>query len=67
MPDISLGDRTCSGATTTQVLHGGQYFQGPQIDALSNDTQIVTLTTGGKDIFYIGDLTFLAARSKGVR
>ena len=64
MLGLSLEDRTCSGATTTQVLHGGQYFEGSQIDALSENTQLVTLTTGGNDISYIGDLTFLAARSR---
>lgn len=55
---------TCSGATTSQVLHGGQYFGVPQIDALSENTQLVTLTTGGNDMSYVGDLTFLAARSR---
>ena len=64
MLNLSLADMTCSGATTTHVLHGGQYFQGPQVDALSNNTQLVTLTTGGNDVSYIGDLTFLAARSR---
>ena len=65
MLNLSLEDMTCSGATTTQVFHGGQYFQGPQIDALSENTQLVTLTTGGNDVSYVGDLTFLAARSRG--
>ena len=64
MLNLSLEDMTCSGATTTQVLHGGQYFGGPQIDALSENTQLVTLTTGGNDVSYVGDLTFLAARSR---
>ena len=61
---LSLEDMTCSGATTTQVLQGGQYFQGPQIDALSKNTQLVTLTTGGNDVSYVGDLIYLAARSR---
>ncbi len=62
--NLSLEDMTCSGATTSQVLHGGQYFQGPQIDALGEKTQLVTLTTGGNDVSYVGDLTLLAARSR---
>ena len=61
---LSLEDMTCSGATTTQVLQGGQYFQGPQIDALSDSTQLVTLTAGGNDVSYVGDLIRLAARSR---
>ena len=65
MLSLSIEDMTCSGATTTHVLHGGQYFQGPQIDALGEDTQLVMLTTGGNDISYIGDLTLLATRSRG--
>ena len=64
MLNLSLEDMTCTGATTTQVLHGGQFFQGPQIDALSENTLLVTLTTGGNDISYVGDLTLLAARSR---
>ncbi len=64
MLNLSLTDMTCSGATTTHILHGGQYFLGPQVDALSNNTQLVTLTTGGNDVSYIGDLTLLAARSR---
>ncbi len=64
MLNLSLEDMTCSGATTTQVLRGGQYFGGPQIDAVSENTQLVTLTTGGNDVSYVGDLTSLAARSR---
>lgn len=62
--NLSLVDMTCSGATTSQVLHGGQYFRGAQIDALSENTQLVTLTTGGNDVSYVSDLISLAARSR---
>ena len=40
MLNLSLEDVTCSGATTNQVLDGGQYFGGPQIDALTENTQL---------------------------
>ncbi len=64
---LSLVDMSCSGATTSHVLHGGQVFQGRQIDAISRETQLVTLTSGGNDISYVGDLTFLAMqRSSGL-
>ena len=46
-------------------MRGGQVFLGPQIDALGPDTQLVTLTIGGNDIDYVGDLTFMAFRNRG--
>ena len=62
---LSLTDMSCSAATTQHVLRGGQVFLGPQIDALGPDTQLVTLTIGGNDISYVGDLTFMAFRRRG--
>ena len=59
---MPIVDVTSSGATTRHVLHGGQYFQRAQIDALGPDTKLVTLTCGGNDISYVGDLSGLAAR-----
>src|SRR5213079_120589 len=29
--NLDMVDMTCGGAVTRHVLHGGQYFQGPQI------------------------------------
>jgi len=52
----------CSGATARHVLDGGQIFLGPQLDGLAKDTKWVTLTVGGNDISYVGDLSFLAGR-----
>lgn len=63
MRGLSLVDMSCSGATTAHVLHGGQVFQGPQIDAIGADTALVTITTGGNDVSYVGDLTFMAGRN----
>ena len=44
----------CSGATTSNVLYGGasdgNWDEGPQIDALSEETEIVTITIGGNDV-----------------
>lgn len=39
----------CSGATTWNVLNG-QNGEPPQVDALSSNTKVVTLTVGGNDI-----------------
>lgn len=65
MLGLSLVDMSCSGATTTNILQGGQVFQGPQIAAVGSDTQLVTITTGGNDVNYVGDMTFMAARNAG--
>ena len=44
----------CSGATTSNVLHGGSadgaWGENPQVDALSADTEVVTITIGGNDV-----------------
>jgi lysophospholipase L1-like esterase len=56
----SFTDMTSSGSTVAQILRGGQMLLGPQIDALGPDTRLVTLTAGGNDVNYVGDLTFMA-------
>lgn len=61
----SFIDMTSSGATILQVLKGGQMYLGPQVDALGPETRLVTLTAGGNDISYIGDLVALAFRNRG--
>jgi lysophospholipase L1-like esterase len=58
---LPLVDVSCSAATTRHVLQGGQYFQRPQLDALGPDTTLVTITSGGNDIHYVGDLSLLTA------
>jgi lysophospholipase L1-like esterase len=63
MLGLSLVDRTCSGATTDHILFGGQFFQPPQLDGLNSSTVLVTVTTGGNDVRYVSDLSFLAARN----
>jgi len=61
----SVTDMTSSGATVSHVLHGGQMGLGPQIDALGPDTKLVTLTGGGNDVSYVGDLTMMAFGNRG--
>lgn len=58
---LSLVDVACSGATTHHVSRGGQAFLGPQIDAITKETRLVTITAGGNDIGYVGDLGTMAA------
>ena len=44
----------CSGATTASVLNGhsgkGNWNEGAQVNALSTDTEVVTITIGGNDV-----------------
>ncbi|GGC02040.1 hypothetical protein GCM10011494_20690 [Novosphingobium endophyticum] len=50
-----LVDRTCSGARTDHVL-GPWNDIPPQIEAVDAATRLVTVTMGGNDLNYIGDL-----------
>lgn len=50
-----LTDRSCSGATTNNVL-GPWKEIAPQIDAVTAQTRLVTITIGGNDLNYIGNL-----------
>lgn len=53
--NLSLDDRGCGGATTEHVL--GPWNEVPaQIDAVTQDTRLVTLTIGGNDLNYVGQL-----------
>lgn len=48
----TLVDVTCSGATTTTVTQGANGLTGtvkPQLDALTQDTDLVTVGVGGND------------------
>jgi len=57
---LKLVDMTCSGSTTAHILDGGQIFQPPQLAAIHPGTRLVTITSGGNDVGYIGDLTVTA-------
>ena len=53
---LALTDVSCSGATTAHLI-GARDAIPPQLDALTLDTRLVTITIGGNDIGYIGRLT----------
>jgi lysophospholipase L1-like esterase len=53
---LSLTDVSCSGATTAH-LTGPRGAIPAQLDALTPDTRLVTVTIGGNDLGYIGGLT----------
>lgn len=52
---LRLADVSCSGATTRGVLDGWAGI-APQINALTPETRLVTITIGGNDVGYIGGL-----------
>jgi lysophospholipase L1-like esterase len=52
---LNLVDVSCSGATTAHIL-GPWAELPPQIDAVTSDTKLVTITIGGNDVGYIGRL-----------
>ena len=53
---LRLVDMSCSGSTTTHVLRGGQMLLGAQLAAIGPKVKLVTITSGGNDVGYIGDL-----------
>lgn len=63
--NLDLVDATCGGATTAHIL--GPWDELPaQIDAVTPDTRLVTVTIGGNDVGYVANL-FAASCRAGVR
>ncbi len=60
---LRLVDMSCSGSTTAHILEGGQVFLGAQVAAVGPNTRLVTITSGGNDVGYIGDLTLASGRA----
>jgi lysophospholipase L1-like esterase len=58
-------DVSCSGATTAHVLDGGQAGLGPQVDAVTADTRVVTVTIGGNDVNYLGSVGVYSCQNSG--
>lgn len=52
---LTLRDVTCSGATTTDVLEGNSFLPA-QLDAVTPAAHLVTITIGGNDVSFIGNL-----------
>lgn len=62
---LSLVDMTWSGSKTRDILHPGAFFQRPQIDGVGLQTRLVTITAGGNDVAYGGDLVMMSYRNRG--
>ncbi|MEJ0006935.1 MAG: SGNH/GDSL hydrolase family protein [Steroidobacteraceae bacterium] len=63
---LSLVDVTCSGATTVDVLRGGQFNLPAQLDAVTPATQLVTVTIGGNDVLLMASLFAMSCGSCAV-
>jgi len=50
--DLDHTDVSCSGATTDHIRNSSQNGAPPQIEAVTADTELVTVTIGGNDIRY---------------
>ena len=57
---LTLTDVSCNGATTANIVDTPQNGAAPQIDAVSRDTALVTVTIGGNDIRFTSS-TFACA------
>lgn len=53
--NLALEDVSCGGATSAHLLNAWNELPA-QIDAVSSDTRLVTITIGGNDIAYVGNL-----------
>lgn len=62
---LTLTDVTCSGSTTADILTTPQSGQGPQIDAVTSSTSLVTMTIGGNDVNYLGSLFAYSCQNSG--
>ena len=54
---LDLQDVTYSGATTSDILRPSAGGQPAQLDAVTADTRLVTITAGGNDVGYLPRLT----------
>ncbi|WP_375195558.1 SGNH/GDSL hydrolase family protein, partial [Sphingobium sp.] len=59
-----LTDVSCSGAKALHLLEKWSELP-PQLDALTQDTSLVTVTVGGNDVGYIGGLIGASCRAIG--
>jgi lysophospholipase L1-like esterase len=54
---LSLTDVTCNGATIADIVSTRQFgFLEPQVNAVTADTKLVTVTVGGNDVGYLSGL-----------
>lgn len=59
---LDLVDVACSGAVSENILDHGQHGFPAQIEAVTPDTQLVSILIGGNDVGYVGDLYGFSCR-----
>lgn len=64
---LTLTDVSCSGATTDHILNTPQGDSPLQIDAITSDTALVTVTIGGNDINYTSSTFACAGKAASER
>lgn len=62
---LQVVDVACSGATTEDILTRSQAGFAPQIEAVTADTRLVTITIGGNDVGYVANLMGYSCRDAG--
>lgn len=63
---LLLVDVSCGGSTTAHLL-GPWNELAPQLDAVDADTLLVTVTTGGNDLGYLGGLSAMSCLNVAAR
>jgi lysophospholipase L1-like esterase len=61
---LALTDVSCGAATTDHIISTAQKDRPPQIDAVTPDTKLVTVTIGGNDVNYTSSNLLCAGESK---
>jgi lysophospholipase L1-like esterase len=61
----NLTDVSCSGATTANLLTTSQSGQPPQVQAVTAETRVVTVTIGGNDVNYLGSINAFSCQTSG--
>ncbi len=61
--NLKLIDRSCGGATSVDILQRGPLDQPPQLDGLTPDTRLVTVTIGGNDVRDMAGLSAAVCRA----
>ena len=64
--NLTLVDVSCGGSTTEHLL-GPWNELAPELDAVDADTMLVTVTTGGNDLGYLGGLSAMSCLNVAAR
>lgn len=60
---LALTDVSCGGATVANLLNTPQFGRPPQIQSITADTKLVTVTVGGNDAQYLSHIIRTACQA----